>query len=161
MSRFRFDSDVGHMKTLGRVLAFGFVSGLLWSVVPGILGDLFSTRADVPATLIAGVVAGVITSAVLALLLVRFGRGPTVVLGLLSLPLGAFVFGFTLALMSRFLPALTGGTRAQIDPWNMGLNYALLSVISIFALGLFPLAVVTSLLLRALLVQGRRAENAT
>ena len=149
------------MKTLARVLAFGLVSGLLWSVVAGILGDLFSTRAVVPAALVAGVVAGVVTSAVLALLLVRFGRGPTVVLGLLSLPMGAFVFGFTLALITRFLPAPTGDTWALTNPWDTGLNYALLSVISIFAIGLFPLAVVTTLLLRALLVQGRRAENAT
>jgi hypothetical protein len=147
------------MRTPARVLVFGFVSGLLWSIVPGILGELFSTRADVPATIVAGVVAGVVTSAVLALLVARFDRGLTIVLGLLSLPLGAFVFGFTLALISRLLPSLTSGTRAFIDPWTLGFNYAGLSVISIFAIGLFPLAVVTTLLLRAFIVRGRTTQN--
>jgi MFS family permease len=136
------------VKAFARVLAFGFVSGLLWSVVAGILADLFGTPADVPATIFAGVVAGVVTSAVLALLVARFGRGLTIVLGLLSLPLGAFVFGFSLAFISRVLPALTSGTRALINPWTLGSEYALLSVVSTFAIGLFPLAVVTTLLLR-------------
>src|SRR5436853_5577113 len=100
------------MNTLKRVLAFGAVSGLLWSVVPGILADLFSTRADVPAAIVAGIGSGIITSALLALLLAKFGRALAVVLGLLSLPLGAFVFGFILALINQFLPALTSGARA-------------------------------------------------
>jgi len=148
------------MKALARVLAFGFVSGLLWSIVPGILADLFSTRADVLATIVAGVVSGVVTSAVLAQLVARFGRGLTIVLGLVSLPLGAFIFGFTLALIDRFLPVLTSRTRALTDPWTLGLNCALLSVYSTFAIGLFPLAVVTTLILRAYIVRERRTENA-
>ena len=36
-----------------------------------------------------------------------------------------------------------------------GVNYALLSVISIFAIGLFPLALVTTLLLKTFIVRGR------
>src|SRR5689334_6681125 len=112
------------MKSLLRVLAFGFVSGLLWSVVAGLLADLFSTRADVPATIVAGIIAGIVTSSVLALLVARFSRGLTIILGLLSLPLGAFLFGFALALVNRFLPMLTSGTRELINPWILGFNYA-------------------------------------
>jgi hypothetical protein len=147
------------MSTLAKILTFGFVSGLLWSVVPGILADLFSSLADVPATIIAGIVAGVLTSAFVSLLVARLGRGLTVVVGLFSLPVGAFLFGFILALISRFLPAFTSGARVDIEPWTLGFNYALLSVISIFAIGLFPLAVLTTLLLRAFMVRGKGIDN--
>jgi hypothetical protein len=147
------------MSTISRILVFGSVSGLLWSVAPGVLADLFSSRADVPATVIAGIISGVVTSAILAAVVTRFGRGLTVVFGLLSLPVGAFVFGFTLALIDRFLPLLRG-TRALVEPWTLGFNYALLSIISVFAVGLFPLAVVTTLFLRWFIIRGRRPDVA-
>jgi hypothetical protein len=135
------------MNGLKRIVAFGFVSGLVWSLAPGMLTDLFSTRADLTATLIASVIAGVVTSAILAPLVAKFGRAVAVVFGLLSLPLGAFAFGFSLTVINRFLP-IPGGTRALGDPWDQGFYYALLSVISVFAVGFFPLAVLTTLLLR-------------
>ncbi len=62
--------------------------------------------------------------------------------------------------ITRFLPALTSGTRAFIEPWTLGFNYALLSVISVFAVGLFPLAVGTTLLLRSFIIRGRRTDVA-
>ena len=148
------------MKMLGRVIAFGFVSGLVWSVVPGILANLFMTTTDVPATVVAGIIAGIATSALLGSLVAKFGRGVAVMLGLLSLPIGSFVFGFALALIDRFLPALASGTRAPLGPWTLGLNYAVLSVISIFAIGLFPLAVFTTLFLRAFIVRGNKTNSA-
>jgi len=143
------------MSTLARILIFGSVSGLLWSVAPGVLDDLFSRRADVPATIVASVVSGIITAAVLGAVVTRFGLGPAVGFGLLSLPFGAFVFGFSLALITRFLPALTCGTRAVIEPWKLGADYVFLSVFTVLAVGLFPLAVVTTLLLRSFILRGR------
>src|SRR5688572_20142616 len=98
-------------NTIARALAFGFVSGLLWGVVPGIQDDLFGNRADVSATVVSGVIAGIVTSTVLALLVGNLNRWLTALLGLLSLPLGEFVFGFTFGVVSRFLPI----TRAAID----------------------------------------------
>ena len=148
------------MKTLSRVLLFGSISGLLWSAVPGTLNELFVNRADVPATVIAGIIAGVAASAVLAPWVSKAGRGITIAFGLLSLPLGAFVFGFAHALISRFFPALTSGMRVLVDPWTLGFAYALLSIISIFAIGLFPLAVVTTFLLRTFIVRGKTTESA-
>jgi len=118
------------------------------------LANLFSSRADVPGTVIAGIVSGVVTSAVLAPAVMRFERGLIIVFGLLSLPLGAFVFGFSFALITRLVPALGSGTHALVDPWTLGLNYALLSVVSIFAIGLFPLAVFTTWLLRSFVMDG-------
>ena len=143
------------MRALTNVLAFGFISGLLWSIVPGTLGNLFSSRGDVPATVAAGIFSGVVTSLVLAAFLGRVGRVVTVLLGFLSLPFGAFVFGFTLAMIDRLLPAITSQSRAILDPWTLGANYAVLSVVSIFAIGLFPLAVLTTLFLRSFVIRGK------
>jgi MFS family permease len=148
------------MNTLGRILVFGSVSGLLWSAAPGLLADLFSSPADIPATIIAGILSGVVMTAILATVVTRFGRGPTVIFGLLSLPLGAFVFGFSLSLITRFVPALTSGTREFIEPWTLGFNYALLSVISFFAMGLFPLALITTLMLRSFIIRGKKTDVA-
>ncbi len=147
------------MRALSRTLAFGCLSGLIWSVVPGVLAGLFNSRADVPAVLIAGIVSGVATAITLAALVPRAGRRLTIVSGLLSLPLGAFVFGFSLALLSRLLPALTSGAHGFPAPWNLGITYALLSVVSVFALGLFPLAVASTFLLKRLLLHGSKAPR--
>ena len=136
------------------------MSGLLWSVAPGVLANLFSSRADVPAAVVAGIVSGVITSAILGAVVARFGRGLAVGFGLLSLPLGAFVFGFNLALITRFLPALTSGSLAVVEPWKLGSDYAILSVFTVLAVGLFPLAVVTTLLLRSFIIRGRKTDAA-
>jgi len=149
------------MSTLARILVFGSVSGLLWSAAPGVLVDLFSLRADIPGTVLAGVASGVITSAILAPVVTRSGRELAVVFGFLSLPLGAFVFGFTLALIVRFIPALTSGAQAVGEPWTLGFNYALVSVYSVCAVGLFPLAVFTTLLLRSFIIRGRRTNAAS
>jgi hypothetical protein len=34
------------VRTAVRAAAFGFLSGLLWSLALGILGDVFSSKAD-------------------------------------------------------------------------------------------------------------------
>jgi uncharacterized membrane protein len=148
------------MKTLARILVFGVVSGLLWSAAPGVLAGHFSSRADIPATIVAGILSGVVTSAILGTVVTRFGRGLTVVFGLSSLPLGAFAFGCGLALITQFIPGLAGSTGALVEPWILGINYALLSVISVFAVGLFPLAVGTTLLLRSFIIRARRTDVA-
>jgi hypothetical protein len=139
---------------------FGLLSGLLWSLVPGTLANLFESRANVPATLLAGIVAGILTSLALASVLGRFGRILAVVLGLLSLPLGAFIFGFALEIIAHFFSTLSSGDRTFLQPWRLGLNYAVLSVISIFAVGLFPMAVLTTFFLRRVILRGRKQENA-
>ena len=139
---------------------FGLFSGLLWSVVPGTLANLFESQANVPGTLLAGLVAGLVTSLALASVVARFGRVFAIVLGLLSLPLGAFIFGFAFEVIARFFPTLSSGDRTYLQPWRLGLNYAMLSVISIFAVGLFPLAVFTTLFLRWVILGGKKRENA-
>ena len=139
---------------------FGLLSGLLWSVVPGTLANLFDSGANVPATLIAGAIAGLITTAALASVVARFGRVLAVMLGLISLPTGAFIFGFAFELVAHSFPTLSSGDRQYLPPWMLGLNYAVLSIISIFAVGLFPLAVLTTLFLRRVMLAGKKPENA-
>lgn len=128
------------MNTLPRIVTFGVISGVVWSLAPGILGDWFSDRADIPGTFIAGILAGVLTAAMLSLLITRFGRTGTLVLGVVSLPVGAFVFGLSLALVSRIAPALT----SHVHPWSSAMTYAVLSLISVFAVVLIPLALLTT-----------------
>ena len=144
---------------MARIVLFGTLSGLLWSVIPGTLNNLFTTGSEVATTLGTGVVAGVVTSALLTPFVLIRGRCLTIVLGLLSLPLGAFVFGAALALTGQFFK-FPAAAQVLVDPWILGAQYALLSVISIFALGLFPLAVLTTLLLRTWLHPERKANNA-
>ncbi len=145
------------MSGFFRIMVFGYLSGVLWSFVPGILADLVNSRADVPAVLIAGVVSGVATSTALAAVVLRTGRWLTLVSGLLSLPLGAFVFGFSHALVGRLLSPNSGGVHGFPEPWNLGATYALLSVLSVFAVGLFPLAVASTFLLKKFILRGNKA----
>jgi hypothetical protein len=147
------------MNAAQRIGTFGLVSGLIWSVAPGVLMDGFSTRADVITTLMASVVAGVASSAILAPFVARLGRAVVVVLGLLSLPLGAFAFGFSLTLIYQLLPGLTNGTRPSDHPLSQGLFFAFLSTVSVFAVGLFPLAVLTTFLLRSF-VRSQQVQRA-
>lgn len=136
------------MNKLLRIVIFGAFSGSVWSLAPGVLGDLFSDRADIPGTFIAGILAGVLTAAMLSLPITRFGRTGTLVLGVVSLPVGAFVFGLSLALVSRIAPALT----SHVHPWSSAMSFAVLSVISVFAVVLFPLALVTTHLFRKVIL---------
>lgn len=133
------------MNSIVRILTFGALSGLVWSIAPGVLFEFFIS--DIPGTLFAGVVSGITTSAVLASFVTRVGWGVAVLFGVISLPLGAFIFGCTFAAV----------TRAVVDsPWTLGVELAVFSVISIFALAFFPLSVITTLLFRTFILRGKR-----
>jgi hypothetical protein len=142
------------MNTTLRVLLFGVVSGVIWSVVPGTLAELFRSPGATATVIVSGVLSGVLTSFVLKTPLARFGRPGAAIFGVLSLPLGAFVFGAFLSLVQW---AVLG---RDLTPLDAGLNFAGFSVFSYFALVLFPLAVLTTFLLRAVIVSGSRHENA-
>jgi hypothetical protein len=142
------------MRTTTRVLCFGTISGLIWSVVPGILSELFRSSRETATVLISGVLTGVVVSLSLEAPLVKFGRWSGFVFGLLSLPLGSFAFGVLISLVQLAASKLTGGEYRFVsygfNPFQTGFGYALVSIISVFALVLFPLAVLTTLLLRAI-----------
>ena len=81
------------MRIRIQTLTFGIVAGCLWSLVPGTLGELYRSEGQVLTVLLAGVVTGVLTSIALSGLLEKSRRVLTLLLGLLALPLGAFLFG--------------------------------------------------------------------
>lgn len=145
------------MSPRTRILTFGFLSGLLWSVAPLVLADLFRKGADIPGIVVPGIMAGILVSAILASVVAKTGRGMAFLFGLLSLPAGAFVFGFCLALTNRFLPILND-TPALAEPWTLGLFFMVTSVLSVAAIGLFPLAVGTTFLLRVFIRRSTRID---
>jgi hypothetical protein len=133
---------------------FGIVSGLIWSVVPGGLNDLFRSKESI-LVFIAGAVAGLAVSLALKVPLTKFGRWWTLLFGLFSLPLGAFIFGVVFSLLN-LSDWINGSQYGIFNSLLIGGYYALLSVISIFAIVLFPLAVLTTFTLRAVIHSGEK-----
>ena len=140
------------MSTPLRVLAFGVVSGLIWSLVPGTLSELFRSPGETATVIVSAVLSGIVTSFTLAAALARFKHVAAIFFGLLSLPLGAFAFGVLLSLVQWLVREFNGVAYSFVEPefapFTAGAEYALLSVISVFAFVLFPLAVLTTFLLR-------------
>jgi hypothetical protein len=131
-----------------RVLAFGVVSGLVWSVAPGVLSGLFFSAAGTAVALAAAAITGIVVSFGLKKPLQKAGIWGCIGLGLLSLPFGAFVFGLLVALADILDRGSTAVEAFGGGPLMVALIYAIYSVTSVFAVILFPLAVLTTVLLR-------------
>jgi hypothetical protein len=151
------------MKTRWRILIFGMISGLLWSLVPGTLGELFASPGETLTVLGAGVLTGVGVSFLLYLPLARLGRKDPVrsvlIAGILSLPAGAFLFGVVVSSLQLLVHMVTGAkypfVKYGFEPVETGFFYALLSVASFFVLGCLPLAIFTTWLFHRLVVKER------
>lgn len=133
------------MNTALRVLVFGVVSGLIWSLVPGTLNNLFTSPKEITMVIVSGLVSGVITSFALRSPVSEARNLMTVIAGVIALPLGAFVFGFLLSFLQWIFFA------QPFTPFALGFQYALFSMISIFAIVLWPLSILTTFLLKAVL----------
>src|ERR1039458_3913905 len=139
------------MKTRWRILIFGMISGLLWSLVPGTLGELFASPGETLSVLGAGVLTGVGVSFLLYLPLARLGRRDPVrcvlIASILSLPAGAFLFGVVVSSLQFVVRMVTGANYGFVHdgfaPVETGFVYALFSVASYFVLGVLPLAIVS------------------
>jgi hypothetical protein len=135
------------MNVTWKVIIFGVISGLIWSVIAGILCDLFQSNADGVEVVIGGLLTGVIVSLSLKSFLRKVGKGLTLVIGLFSLQFGAFVFGLVFSMLhpsGAFVDSHYGISNAL----QVAVEHAILSVISIFAIFLLPLAVLTTFVLR-------------
>ena len=130
------------MNTTAKVITFGIVSGLTWSVIPGSLNDLFQSSEESIQVVIAGLLTGVIVSLALKSPLKKFTKGWALIIGLLSLPFGAFIFGSIFSIIH---------SSDWSNAFQVGAEYAVISVISLFAVILFPLAVLTTFILRAII----------
>jgi hypothetical protein len=148
------------VSTICRVLVFGIVSGLTWSCVPGTLSELSRSAGETATVIVSGVLAGVLTSFALGAALRRCGLGEALLFGVASLPLGAFAFGVCLSLVQWVVGECTGMAyrfAAPFAPIRAGAQYAILSVASVFAFILFPMAVCTTLLLRLVVRAGQES----
>jgi hypothetical protein len=135
------------MKTPLKVLTFGVVSGCVWSVVANVTVGAFGGTSDAIAKVVSGVLAGVLISLALGVPLKRFGKRATILLGALSLPLGAFLYGFIFSIVGwRFL-----GYEPTSPLWD-GYACAAMSVVSNFAIVFFALAIFTTFLLGRVIV---------
>ena len=140
------------MNTTTRVITFGVISGLIWSAIAAMLSGL----SDDTTVIISGILTGLFVSMVLKSPLQKFGRWSCFVLGVISLPVGAFIFGFIISVVQLVASKITGsGNFPFIDPTSgplqTGLMYAFLSVVSLFVIGLLPLAVLTTFILRVVI----------
>jgi hypothetical protein len=153
----------------GRSVLFGIVSGLIWSVVVEVF--VLSALSDKPDTwgglfvkLGSGVAAGVIVALLLKSLLSRSGPSTTIICGLLSLPVGAFLYGFLLALMQMLANTFTGvgGTSVSgLNPVEAGVVFAGVSCVSFLSIFFLPAAVITTFLLRTFIIRGLDHNRAT
>ncbi|MDB6064699.1 MAG: hypothetical protein JWR26_907 [Pedosphaera sp.] len=154
---------LGHMSTASRVLVFGVVSGMIWSVVPGTLSELFRSPGETITVAASGALTGVLVSFTLRTLLSKSGRWGAFAFGILALPLGAFAFGVLISLVQWMVKDFTGVAYRFVangfSPFRSGFEYAVFSVISIFGCILLPLSILTTFLLRAVIVADRRHDH--
>jgi hypothetical protein len=150
-------------RLLKRTLIFGSVSGALWSFVAGALDNLFDSKGQTITVVVAGLLTGIAVSFILLFPLSRSGRGSRILLGLAALPLGAFVFGILASSIQLIVKTLGGVPYSFVEygfnPITIGFNYAVYSVISVFALALFPLALFTTYCMHACIESALRLQN--
>lgn len=153
------------MRTTARIVLFGTMSGLVWSLAPALLGDLFSSLAEVVTIVTASILTGISVSFALYRPLMRFSRRGALLLGIVSLPAGGFFFGVFASIVGLVGSDATGEPNrfvaAGFHPFIAGAQYALLSVISIFVVILAPSAVLTTLLWRSALGGPQREVRST
>jgi len=146
------------MSTTRKVITFGIISGLTWSLLVELqdynLKELFCSKESV-LTSLAGILTGVAVSLILKIPLTRLGRWWTLFFGLVSLPIGAFIFGIALSVLN-ISDWLNGSQYGIFNAFVVGGYLALLSVISFFAIYLFPLAVLTTFILRFVIHFGEK-----
>jgi len=140
------------MKPHLRVVLFGFVSGLLWSIVPAFLSEIYKPFGQMVTVCLSGIICGIIVSYILSGLLRNLGWKGSLVAGMLSLPLGAFVFGITISSIQLIVRSITGIAYRFVEhgftPLQNGLEYAFVSSVSVFAIALFPMAILTTFMLK-------------
>jgi hypothetical protein len=140
------------MSTKAKIIIFGIISGLIWSLIA--LGfTFFNLVKDFALISSAGILTGLAVSFLLKVPLTKFGRWWTLVFGLVSLPLGAFIFGIVFSLLN-LSEWLNGSQYEILNAVLIGGEFALISVANLWAIFLFPLAIITTFLLRVIIHPG-------
>jgi hypothetical protein len=133
------------------MLFWGAIYGTLWSLAPGVLSELLSVArpGEAMTVVLTSILTGVLVSAALAPLLPRTKHWHAAVLGVLSLPLGAWLFGFLISWCHWGVMKLTGIHYRFVMEIVEPPGHALYSTLSPFGLLLIPLAILTTLHLRS------------
>jgi len=143
-------------------LLWGAIYGALWSLAPGILNELLrmSRPGEAMTTILTGIITGVLVSVTLAPFLRKTRHWQAALLGILSLPMGAWLFGFLISwchwgvmkltgIHYRFVMQIVEPPGYVFGPLKAARDYALYSTLSPFGLLFIPLAVLTTLHLRS------------
>jgi hypothetical protein len=147
------------MKPIHRVLLFGMASGSVWALVPLALSELWRSTGQTLSVLVAGLLVGMVVSLILYRPLQWNGNSLVLLLGVASLPLGAFLFGFTVSILHLAIWQLTGTSYRFVEygvrPLQTGGDYALGTMIPLFGVVLIPFAVTTTFLLYGAIIGWR------
>jgi predicted membrane protein len=148
-------------------LRWGTAYGVVWSLAPGILSELMRQPGQAATVIFAGAITGVLVACALTPALTRSRMWQALLLGLLSLPLGAGLFGFTISWIQcvvmnltgvhyRFVMQIVEAPGYVFAPLKAGRDFALYSTLSPFGLLFIPLAVLTTLHLRSRILRSRQ-----
>jgi hypothetical protein len=96
---------------------FGLLAGLAWSVVPWATFGRLQSLESVPLALISGAVTGVVMAFLIRNLMRGLRRRGSLAIAVLTLPIGAFVYGSVLATVVAVGPQLLPG-RAPAPSGN-------------------------------------------
>lgn len=139
-----------------RLLIFGLGYGAIWSLVPGALSDLLRSPLQAATVLGAGMMTGIVVTLALALVLKRANVWQAAVLGILSLPIGAWLFGLLISCVHWMILQVSGVHLRFVTeieevpgylwaPFDAAFQYAFFSSFTVFAIALLPLAILTTL----------------
>ena len=130
------------------LLMFGAVAGVIWAVVPWVLVDMIQPVGQAATVFASGAITGVIVSRLLAIALAGRGRPGTLLIGVLSYPIAAFIFGVVISMVQLLVKGAFGVTyRAVRDgfaPVHAGVGLAVGATFWPFALVLVPFAIWTT-----------------
>jgi hypothetical protein len=146
--------------TRSSLLTLGVIYGALWSLAPGILSELLWSPWQAITVLVAGMLTGTIVTFALAPRLRRMNLIQGTLLGVLSLPFGASMFGMLISCLHwivlkstgihyRFVMEIEEPPGYVWAPLEAAWQYATGSTFTFFAIGLMPLAILTTLHLQA------------
>ena len=138
--------------------------GAAWSLVPGILSELMRQPGQAATVVFAGTIIGALVACALAPVLARSRLWQALLLAVMSLPLGAGLFGFSISWIHwvvlkltgvhyRFVMQIVESPGYAFAPLEAARDYAICSTWSPFGFVLIPLAILTTLHLRQILLR--------
>ena len=98
-----------HWSSRRSLVVFGLLFGLLWAALPWATFGRLQSPESVPLAFVSGAVTGVVMAFLIRSLLRGLPRRGTLAIAVLTLPIGAFVYGVVLATIVTVVPQLLPG----------------------------------------------------